>query len=360
MKQRILLATATLLFLAGKNFAQLNIQSGAKVYIQAPAIITVTGDVSSAASILGNGTVLMNGTTQQLIQTNTLSIPNLSIKNAANVKLAGNVRVNGLLNFTSGKIIADNFALFLGEAATVTGAGTGRFVETVGSGQLRKLLNANLSNYLLPVGSGSNYTPVSVTTSGSYASAFVAAKTRPAIHPNKPAGVTNYLNTYWTVLRTGITGSVNATATYTVANIVGNEATYLGFYWNGTTWVKTGVTINTTANQVSAPVSGSGGDIYAMNDFTTASASELDVITNDKLFPNPTTSKSTITFNIETGGPVNISVFDVKGRLLQSKQLNVKAGLQQHIIDLSPYKTGAYEVRVTSDSFNKNYKVIKQ
>lgn len=359
MKQRIILSTA-ILFLAGQNFAQLNIQPGAKVYIQAPAIITVTGNVSTGAAILGNGTLVMNGTTLQLLQTATTSIPNLSINNTSNVKLTGNIRVNGILNFTGGKIIADNYSVFLGEMATVTGAGTGKFVETIGSGQLRKLLNTNITGYLLPVGSGSNYTPVSVTTSGPYSGAFVAVKTKPAVHPNKPASVTNYLNTYWTVLRTGITGSVSATATYTPANIVGNEATFKGFYWNGTAWVKTGVTINTAANQVMAPVTGTGGDIYAMNDFATASASQLETTNADNLYPNPTTTSSVVAFNIENSEKVRISVFDANGRLLQSKQLSLKAGYHQQKIDLSSYRNGVYEIHITSVSLNKIYRVIKQ
>lgn len=360
MKQRkILMIILSVLAYEG-NYAQLNIQSGARMYIQGPAVVTVTGDVTSAASILGTGTLVMNGTSLQQIQTGALTIPNLIIKNTANVKLTGNIKVSGVLNFVSGKILADNFSVFLGETATVTGAGTGKFVETTGSGQLRKLINANITNYVLPVGSGSNYTPVSVTTSGSYASAYVAVKTKAGIHPNKPAPATNYLNTYWTVMRSGVTGTVNATATYTNANIVGTEATYNGFYWNGATWTKTGVTINTATNQVTALATASSGDIYAMNDFAAASASQLEGFSTDNMYPNPTTSRSTVAFNIENGGPVNVSVFDANGRVLQSRQLNLKPGYHQQTIDLSFYKNGVYEVRITSASFSKNYKVIKQ
>lgn len=360
MKTIIIFMTALAFFTPAKNSAQLNIEAGAKLNIQGPAVVNVTGDVKSAASILGTGTLVMNGTALQQLQTSTLAIPNLTIKNPSNIKLTGNIRVNGTLNFTSGKIIADNYSVFLGEAAVVTGAGTGKFIETTGSGQLRKLVNANTSNYTLPIGSGTNYTPVTVTISGSYSSAYVAVKTKPAIHPNKPASVTNYLNTYWIVLRSGITGPVNATATYTTSNIVGNEALYKGFYWTGTNWTKTGVTINTTTNQVTAPIAGTGGDIYAMNDFAAASASQVEAISEGNLFPNPTKAKSNISFNVESGGLINISVFDVNGRLLQSKQLNIRPGYQQHEVDLSSYKPGVYEVRLTAGQLVKNYKLVKQ
>src|SRR5688500_12389382 len=128
--KNIILMIVVAFCIPGKNIAQLNIQTGAKFNIHGNTVVTATGNVTSAERILGTGTLVMNGTTLQQLQTGALTIPNLTIKNPSNILLSGNIRVNGVLNFVSGKIIANNFSVFLGETASITGAGSGRFIET--------------------------------------------------------------------------------------------------------------------------------------------------------------------------------------------------------------------------------------
>jgi hypothetical protein len=251
----------------------------------------------------------------------------------------------------------------LGPSAFITNAGAGKFIETGTGGQLRKILSANATNFLLPVGNGANYTPLTFTSSGSYSAASLTVSARPGAHPNKPASVANYLTTYWSVGRTGITGSVNATATYATANVTGNEALIIGFYRTGTTWTKTGATIDRTSNRVSVAVPASGADIYAMNDFAgsaaTLASDETGLMNSLKLYPNPASKQSSISFGVSTPQIVNITLSDNRGRVIRTEKLLIKTVRYEHLINLSGLAPGVYNIQLKSEELNKSFKLVK-
>jgi len=193
--------------------AQLSINNG-QVYIPAGATIMVLGDVSSNNSILGNGKILLKGSSNQLVNMNGNTIPNLEIDNSSNVSLTGNLKVGNSLQFTNGKINTGDFNLRLADIATVSGQGTSKFVETTGTGQLQKDISSNLTDYILPLGSGTSYTPVLITTTGTYSSAFVGAQDKGTAHPGKHIRSTDYLKNYWSLTQTGISGTLNAKGQY--------------------------------------------------------------------------------------------------------------------------------------------------
>jgi hypothetical protein len=256
-----------LLLIAGIAHSQLTIQSGATFLIQSGATVAVQGDISSQADIQGPGIVLMNGTAVQNLSMNGFSIQNLQVSNSTNVVLGSNALIGTNLQFLAGKLQTGNFDLQLANVATTSGAAAGQFVETNGTGHLIKLVNSNLSSYNMPLGYNSIYTPVALTTSGTYSGASVTVSSKAAASPNKPIRSTDFLKTYWSVNRSGITGSVTAAAQYNDASdITGTESVMRGFTWDGTNWSLSGASINTSTNQVTATITGSN-DIYAMNRF---------------------------------------------------------------------------------------------
>jgi hypothetical protein len=240
----------------------------ATLFIQSGATVTVQGDVTSNVDIQGPGKILLKGSTNQNVNMNGFTIPNLEMDNTANATLTGNARIGSSMLFTNGKIIHGNFNCRLADVATVTGAAASRFFETSGTGQLMKEVSANLTNYVMPVGTGSAYYPVSLTTSGTYASAMVGVQNKNGADPNKHPRSTDYLNQYWPITRTGVTGSVTATGTYD-ASFTGVEADMRGIFWNGTNWVLAGASIDNTGNTTTAPIT-VNGNLYAMNRFVLA------------------------------------------------------------------------------------------
>ncbi|MCX6318033.1 MAG: hypothetical protein NTW29_12125 [Bacteroidetes bacterium] len=237
----------------------------ATLFIQTGATVTVQGDVTSNVDIQGPGKVLLKGSSNQNVNMNGFTIPNLEMDNTANATLTGNARIGSSMLFTNGKITQGNFNMRIADVATVTGGGASKFFETSGTGQLLKEVSSNLTNYVLPLGIGSTYYPATVSTTGTYASASVGVQAKNGAEPNKHPRSTDYLNLYWPITRTGVTGTVNASGNYN-ANFTGVETDMRGIFWNGTNWVLAGGAINTASDDASAPVTGNG-NLYAMNRF---------------------------------------------------------------------------------------------
>jgi hypothetical protein len=144
--------------------------------------------------------------------------------------------------------------------------GNGKFIEANNTGQVYKELSANVTSYEVPVGVSTFYRPVFITTG---ASAFnggkVGVKALALPDPNKPSGTTDFLNAYWPISRTGITGIINAVGQYAdPTDITGTEANLKGFFYDGTQWSSISGTNDAVLNRVGAPVTGIGGSLYGM------------------------------------------------------------------------------------------------
>jgi hypothetical protein len=235
--------------------------------IQSGATVTVQGNVTSNVDIQGAGKVILKGTANQDVNMNGFTIPNLEVDNAANVTLTGNAKVGTALQFTNGKILLGANNLTLASAATATGGGASKFVETNGAGQLVKELTANVTAFEMPVGAGAAYRPAYVTTNGTYAAANVGVKVLAAAHPNKPSGVSDYIAAYWPITRTGVTGTVTVAGQYTdPTDVSGTEANLRGYFYNGTDWTSTSGTNDVAVNRVGVPVT-VNGSVYGMDKF---------------------------------------------------------------------------------------------
>lgn len=266
MKNKLLICLFA--FSAAKSgFAQLNVGTG-QLFIQSGAIVSVQGDVTSSTDILGPGKILLNGTANQNVNVSNFSIPNLEINNTANVTLTGSAKIGSSLLFTNGKILLGAFNLELADVATTSGAGVSKFVESGSTGKLLKDITTNLTNYPMPVGSGTAYSPVQLTTTGANTGAVVGVQVKPVSDPNKNIRSTDYLTRYWPISQTGVTGTLTAVGQYNdPTDIFGLETSLNGIYYNGTNWSLAGSTLDAVNNLAGATITGAGGDLYAMNKF---------------------------------------------------------------------------------------------
>jgi hypothetical protein len=271
----ILLSMATLFSLT--SFGQLVIDN-ATFFIGEGAVVTVQGNLTTNVAIQAGGAgatlgkIQLKGTSQQQINTNGFVIPRLEMDNTTNAILTGDVKVGNTLELTNGIIQLANFNFILEEATQVVGAGTSKFLETTGTGQARRLTGANVADKIIPVGSGTAYTPFKYTTTGATygAGAYVGvmatgvAVPSPQRHPRTES----FLGTSWKVNKSGITGgNLVAVGTYADAQITGTEADIRGFSWNGSTWSLTGGTQDVAANTVGTDIAGASGELYGMNKF---------------------------------------------------------------------------------------------
>ncbi len=247
--------------------AQLTIDSVSFV-VQTGAVVTVTGDISSAKGLPGFGKFLLQGIDSQSVNMNGNSIPNLEIDNSKGVWLTGDMRVSNSLLFTNGKFIINNHNFSLADITSISGMGTGKFIETDSAGQVFKEISANLTSNEIPVGADSIYRPAFLTTTGSYSGAKVGVQVLDSASANKPPSTTDYLKTNWTITQTGISGTLNVAAKYSdPTDISGTESNLKGYLFDGTDWSSASGTVNTTSNTISFPITIASANITAMDKF---------------------------------------------------------------------------------------------
>jgi len=204
----------------------ITIQNGATLNNLGTVVLSGNLTNQNASSFsLGTGTISMSGTAAQAISgQNTFG--NLTVNNASGVTLGGNATVNGTLTFTSGRITLGSNNLMLGTAALVAGAPSSTsMVVATGSGQFRKSFSGT-GSFIFPVGDAGGtveYTPVTLNfTAGSFAAGNYAGVN--LTNSAYPGATGSYINRYWGVTQSGITGfTCNATFKYMPADVVGTE-----------------------------------------------------------------------------------------------------------------------------------------
>lgn len=280
MKNILLPIFATVFMTMAAN-AQLVIDN-ATFFIGENAIVTVQGnlttnvDIQAGGAAATQGKIQMKGSSLQTISAGGRVIPRLEIDNASHVQLTEDLRVENRIDLLAGRLRTFNNNLILPAAITVVGMNASRFIETNGTGAVRQLVPANVASMkMVPIGNGSNYSPIEFTSTGATyaAGAYISfratgtAVPAPARHPRTES----YLTNSWEVTKSGITGGTqNVEGTYTNGQITGTESDIRGFFWNGTSWSLAGGGQNATNNTISTSVSGNSGTLYGMNRFVLA------------------------------------------------------------------------------------------
>ena len=79
------------------------------------------------------------------------------------------------------------------------------------------------------------------------------------------------------------------------------------------------------------------------------------------IFPNPFDDQITIEYKLEQGGPVNITVLDLFGRIVRSmaQQSVSMPGSYREVIDLSNLAPGTYFVQIQGEGFHHTEKLLK-
>ena len=139
--------------------------------------------------------------------------------NSSGVTLQTVPTINGVLNFTAGRLIAGANTPVLGINATVTGAGPGQYVF----GSLTKLIGASTAALNFHIGDAINYTPVNLTFAGTTnATGSLTASTtlndHPSINSNSFLDASLSVNRYWSIVNNGVTGITSYNTTFNFIN----------------------------------------------------------------------------------------------------------------------------------------------
>jgi hypothetical protein len=212
---------------------------------------------NSDTNSLGTGSIVFSGSLNQSIFGQNV-IQNMEVNNPSGLTIEGNTRVNGILSLTSGVIGLGSQHFILGSAATITGVpSAANMVDATGTGQLQKEFPAGFTgSFTFPVGDQTGtpeYSPATLNfTGGTFPSGSYIGIT---LANNKYPDTTitgNYLNRYWTLSRSGITGfTCSAVFQYTAADVTGTENMLSCTKVNPLPWVTYGLT-NATTHQLAA------------------------------------------------------------------------------------------------------------
>ncbi len=131
--------------------------------------------------------------------------------------VAGNIRINGLLNLTNGRLVLNGNDLTLSSNASVIGlVGSANMID-VGTGSIIKEGNTN-SDFVLtyPIGIGSAYTSMQIASlSATSIAPLSSIKLQSSSTPASGVPGNHPLNRQWVTSTTGITGSLIADVRFT-------------------------------------------------------------------------------------------------------------------------------------------------
>jgi len=106
---------------------------------------------------------------------------------------------------------------------------------------------------------------------------------------------------------------------------------------------------------------GCGAGSQLIQSFTTfcrEEEDELSVISNAlSVYPNPAHDKITVSIDASEKSVFSIKLIDISGRLVLDEAREGNVGVNLYELDLSHFSKGAYMLKVSSESINKNMKV---
>lgn len=98
---------------------------------------------------------------------------------------------------------------------------------------------------------------------------------------------------------------------------------------------------------------------FAKNTIATEPAI-FEPITDANIYPNPATSFYNLDFNSETEGQINLSIYNIDGRLCETRIIEYSSGINHFVFDTQKLAKGVYLVIFNKDTFTSHLKLIIQ
>jgi len=337
------------------------------VQIGPGAVMSTTGDVTSGTSILGPGTLLLNGSIMQTLYGNGFTVPALQLDNPANLKLGSDVRIGSLLTFSEGKVLLDTSDLIFSTSAAHSGAGNSRFLVTGGSGSVRKQMQPANGVFQFPVGSDTltgNYTPAEITNQAGSRDISVLVRNYAASVP--PEGnVSSGIDRTWQIWSNGAgNASVALTHQFATEGSAFNRNAAFVTQWNGAAWTTGTPNAGTNGGQTHTNILNIPAALGAGSYFSKSSDAANSLPVGDiriaaatiSAFPNPFQEFTSV--RISTENPLQLAYFltDIKGAVVRTGSFNAGAGQSVHPLPMNALAPGTYLLHLNSDSSNGNDK----
>lgn len=257
------------------------VDSGATLILEngitnAQGSITNNGTIKTKGNFINNATVNSGAGSKLVFEGSTSSNFNAggsnfavleNAKTAGDVILTSNAKITEQVNFSgTSDINLDNYNLTLAETATTNGKTEGHFVSNAVGMLQREVSSAGTA--VFDLGDGTNFSPLSTTHSGTYASSVISAQVNTGAHPDRPTDATDFINRYWTVQNNISSPSISMTGTYVAADMTGTQDLIKGARLEAANWeYATGAS---TANTVTATTTASNSELAGHNLYSDA------------------------------------------------------------------------------------------
>jgi hypothetical protein len=213
------------------------INSGA-TFTAATYAHSVKGDFSNSGTFFANmSSMTLNGTSSQSIGGSTsTTFYNLSVNNSNGVTLNTATGVSGTLTFTSGNITTNANIFSIGSAGSVSRT-SGHVV-----GYFQKYIATGATTKTFEIGTGTNYTPLTVVFGNVTVAGNLIASTAAGDHANIASSTidpSKSVNRTWTLTNSGVTFT-NYSATFTFVagdmDAGASQGNFIVGKWSGSSW----------------------------------------------------------------------------------------------------------------------------
>lgn len=321
MQKVIFFAFALTAIAAGNTAsAQLNIGDNAVIYLQEGAVLSIQGDLSSTTDIAGQGTVLLNGWSQQHLAINGHTVANLQLDNTAGAVLDNDLHIGSRLIFTNGRISVHSGDLYMEGAAGITGYDRSRYIITDGTGRLIRNALTD-AGFTFPIGSDDGrYHPLTLTQGGEVHAIGVRAFPGSLSDRGIPPGSAN-IAVNWEV--TDITpGSDNLSMVASWQP--GDEPSgfdpahaAISLYEEGKGWSMAGVEHPGPGDESAMAIGITRTGLFSIAAARIAVGGP-DAIT---IFPDPAVSGFYVHLPAKPSGVYTLNLFDLHGRLIVAREI---------------------------------------
>jgi hypothetical protein len=329
--------------------AQITIERGAIFHLEDNSIVSVQGDLSAWDIISGEGYLEMTGSRQAHIDMNGLRISNLVLRCPA--VLQSDISIASRADIRGGTLNLNNHNIVLAEHAVITG-NEYNYVQTTGTGTIKKTISGALYNYLVPIGTTTSYMPLAITTGTNYQHGAVTITVREGVNDHKPSQAAEYLKNYWTIQQEGHVENMKVTGYYRIADVEGTAANVSAFYWNGDSW-KSQSNDDVAAGRLTAQVTSPAGELYGMNDMLN------DIDSRIELLNNPVRSIAILQIHSAVDKKYNIVLRDLTGRQLQQLNIKVSKGVNRNTISIGEISQGIYFLDISSGTEKRSLQFVK-
>ncbi len=330
------------------------------------SISSGNGTLSSDArsNIFVSTAVSPNGSLAFTPGINTINNFSVDIADGGSVGVSSDLIINGSLDLITGHVSISTHTIYLGNAGSITGAGSDAYVITDANGLISFPLTAgDTVPTVYPVGTVSLYLPASILLNTGSTSGNVSVGVTPNVYSNGASGndisdTTQLIDASWHLQAANPNGlDLNLELMWPAnaeVNLFNRSSAYITHHTNagwdsynlGAASAMSGGMYSLSRNNIDTL---STFTIFDESSYFPVSANEINNQSEINIYPNPANSVIMITNINSSTAAVNMDLVNIYGQVIMSKKLTDV----NNTISINELPDGNYFIKLYNDKMNK-------